>query len=153
MRSLNRVELIGNLSRDAETKFLQTGTAVTKFSIVTNRSWKNKQSGEWEEEANFTNCVLWAAESLANYLVKGKQIYVEGRLSNRKYEKDGVTKYTTEVVVESVILLGGGKDKKDDSGGHKQPERSRQGAQQPAGDGWGDSDWGGNSVDPNDVPF
>src|SRR6266446_10297158 len=107
-RSVNKVILVGNLGKDAETKFTQGGTAVTKFTIATGRRWKDKQSGEWKEETDWHNIVLWQAENLANYLLKGKQVYVEGRLQTRSYDdKDGKKQYFTEVVAEDVILLGG----------------------------------------------
>jgi single-strand DNA-binding protein len=76
--------------------------------VATNRRWKDQQSGEWKEETDWSNVVLWRAENLANYLTKGKQVYVEGRLQTRSYEdKDGKKVYATEVVAEDVILLGG----------------------------------------------
>jgi single-strand DNA-binding protein len=113
-RSVNKVILVGNLGRDAETKFTPSGAAVTKFAIATTRSWKDQQSNEWKEETNWTNVIVWRQENLANYLTKGKQVYVEGRLQTRNYDdKDGKKVYTTEVVAEEVILLGG----KGESGG------------------------------------
>jgi single-strand DNA-binding protein len=107
-RSVNKVILVGHLGKDAETKFTQGGTPVTKFSIATGRRWKDQQSGEWKEETDWHNVVLWRAENLANYLLKGKQVYIEGRLQTRSYEdKDGKKQWFTEVVAEDVILLGG----------------------------------------------
>jgi single-strand DNA-binding protein len=107
-RSVNKVILVGHLGRDAETKFTPGGAAVTRFSVATNRRWKDQTSGEWKEETDWSNVVLWRAENLANYLTKGKQVYVEGRLQTRSYEdKDGKKVYTTEVVADDVILLGG----------------------------------------------
>jgi single-strand DNA-binding protein len=107
-RSVNKVILVGHLGRDAETKFTPGGAAVTRFSVATNRRWKDQQSGEWKEETDWSNVVLWRAENLANYLTKGKQVYVEGRLQTRSYEdKDGKKVYATEVLAEDVILLGG----------------------------------------------
>ena len=107
-RSVNKVILVGHLGKDAETKFTPAGVAVTKFMIATGRRWKDQQSGEWKEETDWHNVVLWRAENLANYLLKGKQVYVEGRLQTRNYEdKDGKKQYFTEVVAEDVILLGG----------------------------------------------
>src|SRR5581483_11313880 len=107
-RSVNKVTLIGNLGRDAETKFTPSGVSVTRFSVATTRSWKDQQTNEWKEETNWTNVVLWRQENVANYLTKGKQVYVEGRLQTRSYDdKDGKKVYTTEVVADDVILLGG----------------------------------------------
>lgn len=107
-RSVNKCILIGHLGRDAETAFTASQTAVTKFSVATNRRWKDQQSGEWKEETNWTNVVLWRGDNLAPYLTKGKQVYVEGRIQTRSYDdKDGKKVYTTEVVADDVILLGG----------------------------------------------
>lgn len=117
-RSVNKVILVGNLGRDAETKFTPSGAAVTKFAVATTRSWKDQQSNEWKEETNWTNVVVWRQENLANYLTKGKQIYVEGRLHSRSYDdKDGKKVYTTEVVADEVILLGGRGDASAAGGG------------------------------------
>jgi single-strand DNA-binding protein len=104
-RSLNRVTLIGNLGKDAETKFIPSGVACTRFSIATSRSYKSGE--EWKEETDWHNIVLWRSENLANYLTKGKQVYVEGRLQTRSYDKDGQKLYSTEVIATDVILLGG----------------------------------------------
>ncbi|HEY1340048.1 MAG TPA: single-stranded DNA-binding protein [Bryobacteraceae bacterium] len=107
-RSVNKVILLGNLGRDAETRFTPSGVARSTFSIATSRRWKDQQSGEWKEETDWHNVVLWRSENLANYLLKGKQVYVEGRLQTRSYEdKDGQKKYMTEVVCDEIILLGG----------------------------------------------
>ncbi len=107
-RSVNKVILVGNLGKDAETKFTPSGVAKTTFSIATGRRWKDQQTGDWKEETDWSNVVLWKSENLAPYLTKGKQVYVEGRLSSRSYDdKDGVKKYITEVVALDVILLGG----------------------------------------------
>ncbi len=116
-RSVNKVILIGHLGRDAETKFTPSGAAATRFSVATSRRWKDKQSDEWKEETNWTNVILWQSEKLAEYLVKGKQMYVEGRLQTRSYDdKDGKKVYATEVVADEVILLGGQGDGQGSSG-------------------------------------
>jgi single-strand DNA-binding protein len=107
-RSVNKVILIGHLGRDAETKFTPGGTSVTKFSVATNRRWKDQQSGEWKEETNWTNVTLWRGENVAPYLTKGTQLYVEGRLQTRSYDdKDGKKVWATDVIAEDVVLLGG----------------------------------------------
>jgi single-strand DNA-binding protein len=117
-RSVNKVILIGNLGRDAETKFTPSGTAMTRFSVATTRSWKDQQSGEWKEETNWTNVTLWRQENVANYLTKGRQVYVEGRIQTRSYEdKEGKKVYATEVVADDVILLGGRGDSAPAEGG------------------------------------
>jgi single-strand DNA-binding protein len=113
-RSINKVTLLGHLGKDAETKFTPSGVARSTFTIATNRRWKDQQSGEWKEETDWHNLIMWRSENLANYLQKGKQVYVEGRLQTRNYEdKDGQKRYVTEVVVDDLILLGG----RGDSGG------------------------------------
>lgn len=107
-RSLNKVMLIGNLGRDAETKFTAQGVPVTKFSVATTRRWKDQGSGDWKEETDWHNITLWRNESVAPYLTKGKQVYVEGRLRTSSYDdKDGQKRSFTEVVAEEIMLLGG----------------------------------------------
>ena len=106
-RSVNKVILLGNLGKDSETRFTPSGVAKTTFSVATSRRWKDQATGEWKEETDWHNIVLWRSENVANYLTKGKKVYVEGRLQSRSYEdKDGQKKYITEVVADDVILLG-----------------------------------------------
>ncbi len=124
-RSVNKVILIGNLGKDAETKFTPSGVSMTRFSVATSRRWKDQQSGEWKEETDWTNVVLWRQENVGQYLTKGKQVYVEGRLHTRSYDdKDGQKRYATEVVADDVILLGGrGEGGGDSGGGYSQEPR------------------------------
>lgn len=115
-RSLNKVELIGNLTRDPELKYTPTGIAVCTFTIATDRSWKTA-SGEKKEEADFHRIVAWnkLAEICSQFLKKGTKTYVSGRLSNKKYVgKDGTDKYVTEVIVDDMILLGSSQTPSDD---------------------------------------
>jgi single-strand DNA-binding protein len=157
-RSVNKVILIGHLGRDAETKFTPSGVSVTKFSVATTRSWKDQQSNEWKEETNWTNVVLWRQESVANYLTKGKQIYVEGRLQTRSYdEKDGKKVYATEVLADEGLLLGG---RGDSAPGYEPGTQSapRAGAA-PRGKGPApgnapeEDPYGGMGITDDDVPF
>lgn len=107
-RSVNKVILIGHLGRDAETRFTTSGVAMSRFSLATNRRIKDNATGEWKDETDWHNIVVWRQENLAQYLTKGKQVYIEGRLQTRSYEdKDGQKKYSTEVVAEEIFLLGG----------------------------------------------
>jgi single-strand DNA-binding protein len=106
-RSINKVILLGHLGADAETRFTPSGVAATKFNVATTRSWKDQQSNEWKEETTWTRVVAWRQENVANHLTKGKQVYVEGRLQTRSYDKDGQKVYVTDVVADQVILLGG----------------------------------------------
>ena len=125
-RSVNKVILLGHLGKDAETKFTPSGVSRSNFTVATNRRWKDQQSGEWKEETDWHNCVLWRSENLSNYLLKGKQVYLEGRLQTRSYEdKDGQKKYFTEVVVDELILLGGRGDTADGAGGLPASSRRR----------------------------
>jgi single-strand DNA-binding protein len=113
-RSVNKVILIGHLGKDAETKFTPNGTARSTFTLATNRRWKDQQSGEWKEITDWHNIVLWRSENLTNYLQKGKQVYIEGRIESRSWDdKEGQKRYITEIVCEELILLGG----RGDSGG------------------------------------
>lgn len=107
-RSVNKVLLMGHLGKDAETKFTQSGTGVTSFTLATNRRTKDQQSGEWKDETDWHNIVAWRLENLSQYLTKGKLVFVEGRLQTRSYEdKDGKKVYRTEVVADDVVLVGG----------------------------------------------
>jgi single-strand DNA-binding protein len=149
-RSVNKVILIGHLGRDAETKFTPAGVAVTKFSVATNRRWKDQQTGEWKEETDWANVVLWRQENLANYLTKGKQVFVEGRLQTRSWDdKDGKKQYMTEVVAEDVILLGGRGGEAGSEGVGAQPVSMPRSAQKPAAA----EDHGDQGITDDDVPF
>jgi single-strand DNA-binding protein len=150
-RSVNKVILIGHLGKDAETRFTPAGVSVTTFSVATNRRWKDQQTGEWKEETDWANVVLWRQENLANYLTKGKQVYVEGRLQTRSYDdKDGKKQYRTEVIAEDVILLGGrGDGGMQDSGG-AQPVSMPRGAQKPRAT---EEPGGEQGITDDDVPF
>jgi len=107
-RSVNKVILLGHLGKDAETKFTASGSSVSNFTLATNRRWKDKQTGEFKEETDWHRCVLWDSEHVSSYLLKGKQIYIEGRLRTRSYDdKDQQKRYVTEVVCDDLILLGG----------------------------------------------
>ena len=106
-KSLNKVQLIGNLTRDPELRYTPTGAAVCTVSLATNRSWTT-DTGEKKDEADFHRLVAWnkLAEICGQLLKKGRKVYVEGRLSTRSWQdKDGQTKYMTEVVLSDMILL------------------------------------------------
>ncbi|MGI8741899.1 MAG: single-stranded DNA-binding protein [Bryobacteraceae bacterium] len=139
-RSVNKVILIGHLGKDAETKFSPSGVAVTKFSVATNRRTKDSQTGDWKDETDWANVVVFKADNLANYLTKGKQVYVEGRLQTRTYDdKDGKKQYFTEVAcfAQDVILLSGGGGEsgggpeRDEGFGSPQPVSMPRSAQRP----------------------
>ena len=108
MSSLNKVQLIGHLGRDPEVRYTPDGIAVATVALATSRSWKNKV-GDRREETEWTRVVLFGrlAEVAADFMVKGAQAYIEGQLRTRKWaDKDGVERYSTEVVADDLILLG-----------------------------------------------
>ena len=164
-RSVNKVILLGRLGKDAETKTTGQGTAVTKFTLATSRRWKDQQSGDWREETDWHNIILWRNENVAPYLLKGKQVYLEGRIATRSYDdKDGQKKYITEITAEELILVGGGAGGGGDEmggggageysgGGPVSMPRSAQRQARPAAPAGG----GGQDFDPgisdDDVPF
>ena len=111
MGSVNKVILVGNLGRDAELRYTPGGAAVATINMATTEVWNDKSSGQRQEKTEWHRVVLWGktAESLAEYLTKGKQIYVEGRLQTRQWDdKDGNKRYTTEIRGDRVVLLSGG---------------------------------------------
>ena len=107
MGSVNRVQIIGNLGRDPEVRYIND-TPVANFSVATTEKWKDKQTGEWQEKTEWHRIVAWRylAERVEKFLRKGKQVYVEGKLETRKWEKDGEDKYTTEIIARDIQLLG-----------------------------------------------
>ncbi len=159
MASVNKVTLIGNLGRDPEVRYMPSGSAMCTVAIATSRNWKNKDSGERQEETEWHRVVFFdrLAEIAGEYLKKGKSVYVEGRLKTRKWtDKDGVERYTTEIVAQEMTMLGGrdeggmgggggggggagraslaggGEDYGDDSAGAAAPRRSAPPARAPA---------------------
>ncbi|MCG8563609.1 MAG: single-stranded DNA-binding protein [Desulfobacterales bacterium] len=112
MAGLNKVMLIGNLGRDPEIRYSQSGVAVVNFSIATSEQWTDKNTGDRQEKTEWHRIVVFGrqAEVCEKYLNKGSQIYIEGRLQTRSYEKDGQTVYTTEVVASNFQFLGGRSD-------------------------------------------
>lgn len=119
MGSLNKACLIGNLGKDAELRYTPGGAAVANFSVATTETWNDK-SGQKQEKTEWHRVNVWGkmAESLAQYLLKGKQVYLEGRIETRKWTKDGVDKYSTEIKADKIVLLGGGpRREREESGG------------------------------------
>ena len=110
MGSVNKVILVGNLGRDAELRYTPGGAAVATLNMATTEVWNDK-AGQKQEKTEWHRVILWGktAESLSEYLTKGKQIYVEGRLQTRQWDdKDGNKRYTTEIRSDRIVLLGGG---------------------------------------------
>ena len=132
MASLNKVMLIGNLGKDPEVRYTNSGMAVASFSLATSETFKNK-AGEREEKTEWHNITLWnkLAEIAGEYLAKGKTVYIEGRLQTRKWQdKDGRDRYTTEIVGEKMQMLGGRGEGPSGggSGGNRGPARQQQSA-------------------------
>lgn len=106
-RSVNKAILVGRLGADAETRFTQSGTPVSRVSLAMNRQWTDSDK-QVHEETDWMSVVIWNRENLAAYLTKGTKLYVEGRLQTRSYDdKEGVRRYVTEVVADNLVLLGG----------------------------------------------
>jgi single-strand DNA-binding protein len=140
------VQLLGHLGQDAETKLTPSSVACTSFSVATNRRWKDQQSGEYKEATDWHRCVLWRSENVSQYLLKGKQIFCEGRLQTRQWDDKGITRYTTEVVLDNLLLLGGGDQAKPAASGQPRPApRQQTPAQEAPPDVQGITD--------DDVPF
>ncbi len=119
-KSVNKVILIGNLGKDPEVKYTPSGTAVAKFSLATNERYKDK-AGEWQDRTEWHNIVAWqrTAEIAAEYLKKGRSVYIEGRLRTDSWEDKNTheKKYRTEIVVTDLVLLGGGRGESGEGGG------------------------------------
>ena len=152
MGSVNKVILVGNLGRDAELRYTPGGAAVATLNLATTETWKDKE-GQKKEDTQWHRVILWGktAESLQDYLTKGKQIYVEGKLQTRKWkDKDGNDKYTTEVRGDRVVLLsGGGGGARSEGGGAERPSRSSS-----ADDGMNQGEPGGSvELTDDDIPF
>lgn len=133
--SVNKVILIGNLGRDPEMRYTQGGSPVASLNVATTRKWRNKQTNELVEETEWHRVTAFGsmAEAIERFLSKGRQVYVEGRIKTSSYDdKDGVKRYSTEVVAETVQFLGS-RDGGGSSGG-RQPsgrgDRSSEGRQQ-----------------------
>lgn len=108
-RSVNRVILLGHLGKDPELKYTASGQAVTKLRLATSERWKDK-NGEWQDRTEWHDVVLWAkmAETANQYLNKGSQVYIEGRLQTSSWDdKDGKKHFRTEIVASDMVLLGG----------------------------------------------
>jgi len=150
--NVNKVIIVGNITKDPEMKALPSGQKVTSFSVATNEVFKDA-SGQKQERVEFHNIVAWGktAENIAQYMRKGSQIYVEGKLQTRSWEADGIKKYRTEIVALNVQFGA----KPQGGGGSSKPSTSED-------DGWGafsENENGGGStpsdddINPDDIPF
>jgi single-strand DNA-binding protein len=167
MASINKVIIIGNLGKDPEVRYTPSGSAVCNITVATSRQWKDKTSGEKQEETEWHRIVFFdrMAEIAGEYLKKGRPVYVEGRLKTRKWtDKDGVEKYSTEIMAENMQLLGGregggggggdeggggGYSRGASGGGERAAPAPRQAPQRPAAQ---KSSTGFDDMD-DDIPF
>ena len=129
-RGVNKVILVGNLGQDPETRYMPSGGAVTNLSIATSESWKDKQTGEKKERMEWHRVVFFnrLAEIAGEYLKKGSKVYVEGSLRTREWEKDGIKRYSTEIVASEMQML----DSRGAGGGDYAQSYDNQGAGQSA---------------------
>ncbi len=129
MAGVNKVILVGNLGKDPEVRTLDNGTKVARFSLATTESYKDRNSGERVDQTEWHNIVLWRglAEIAERYLRKGSQIYVEGKLQTRSYEdKEGITKYNTDIVGLNMTMLGGKSDGGESQNSYNQPSSPKE---------------------------
>ncbi len=109
-RGVNKVILVGNLGNEPETKYMPSGSAVTNISVATNESWKDKETGERVDRTEWHRVAMFnrLAEIAGEYLHKGSQVYIEGRIRTRKWQdKEGQDRYTTEIIADQMQMLGG----------------------------------------------
>ena len=133
-RGVNKVILVGTCGQDPETRYLPNGNAVTNLSLATSEQWTDKQTGQRVEKTEWHRVAMFGkvAEIAGEYLRKGSQVYIEGKLQTREWEKDGVKRYTTEIIVDmqgTMQLLGG---RPDNAGGDSAPRQSRPAPQRAA---------------------
>lgn len=153
MAGVNKAIILGHLGRDPELRYTQGGQAVCNLAIATSRRYTNSKTNEVVEETEWHRVVVWGkqAEHCNNYLVKGRQVYVEGRLRTSSYERDGVKQYSTEIVADTVQFLGGGTEPKGRGRSENESYRPDMTAAK------GSDPYGDNYIpaDPNDddIPF
>ncbi len=158
MAGVNKVILIGRLGRDPEVRYTPDGTAVANFSIATSDQWTDKNSGEKREKTEWHRIVAWRrlGEICGEYLAKGREVYVEGKLQTRSWEQDGITRYMTEIVASTVQFIGGaqggGQGSQQGQGGYAggQAGNSQGGGQQDQG--YPEPPFQANDQD-DDIPF
>jgi len=146
MASVNKVILVGNLGKDPELKYTPSGVAVCTFSLATTDKWTDRD-GNRQEKTEWHNIKIWRkqAEIAAEYLKKGRQVYIEGRIETRSWEQDGQKKFMTEILVDRFQMLG---TKGDSEGGSR---RSAQSDQEPSGSP--DEEPRDEMTEDDDLPF
>jgi single-strand DNA-binding protein len=147
-RGINKVILVGNLGKDPEVRYSPDGRAVTNITVATSEQWKDRNTGEQQEKTEWHRVVFFGrlAEIAGEYLKKGRQVYVEGKLQTRKWQgQDGQDRYTTEIVANELQMLGGRQDGGGQFDSSSPSAGGSQGGAAPAGGGMDDFD--------DDVPF
>jgi single-strand DNA-binding protein len=158
-RGINKVIVVGNLGADPETRYTASGTPITSLSVATSEQWTDKQSGQKQERTEWHRVKMFGrlAEIAGEYLKKGRQVYIEGSLRTDKYTgKDGIERYSTEIIANEMQMLGGGDMGGGGGGGYRSRPQSSGGGQpapqQHGGGGGAPAPSGGDFVD-DDVPF
>ncbi len=138
---INKAIIVGRLGGDPEVRYTPGGTAVANFTVATSERWKDKESGEMQEKTEWHRVVAWQrlGEVCGEYLTKGSQVYIEGKMQTRSWEKDGVTRYTTEIIASEMKMLGAKGDAKPKMDG---PPAQKEQPAGPSNDGMDD-----------DIPF
>ena len=149
---MNKVIIMGNLGQDPEMRYMPSGSAACNISVATSRSWKDKDSGEKQEETSWHRCVAFGktAETIDQYFSKGRKILIEGRLKYGSYEKDGTTRYTTDIVIERFEFVeskGQGGDSRQRPAAADAPHPGDEGLPQDTGEPAGEPDF------EDDIPF
>jgi single-strand DNA-binding protein len=156
-RGINKVILVGNLGADPDTRYMPSGKAVTNIRVATSESWKDRQTGDMQERTEWHSIVMYdkLGEIAAEYLRKGSQVYIEGKLRTRKWQdKEGKDRYTTEIIADQMQMLGG---RGGGAGASSEPREPRTASRQPAAEERPDRsaapvDEGGGEFD-DDIPF
>ena len=150
-RGVNKVILIGNLGADPETRYMPSGGAVTNIRIATSESWKDKQTGEQKDRTEWHRITFYGrlAEVAGEYLKKGSQVYIEGKLRTRTYEKEGQTHYSTEIIADNMQMLGS----RAGAGGAERMTGDTHGEPEPAAAPAGKPAKAANDFSDDDIPF
>lgn len=156
MANLNKVMLIGNAGKDAELRYMATGTPQCKFSLAVNNRRRNQTTNEWEDQTEWFNILIWGdtAERVSQYITKGKSLYVEGRLQTRSWDgDDGQKHYMTEVVAQTVQLLGSREGGAQGGGGNEEWGNGAPARPRTAGAAGAGGFSRGGDVEVDDLPF
>lgn len=156
MRGVNKAVILGTLGADPETRYLPSGSAITNIRLATNEEWKDKQTGEKKERVDWHSVVFFGrlAEIAAEYLRKGKQVYIEGQLRTEEYEKDGIKRYATKIYARDMQMLGGaGGDGQRSEGGQQRSSTRQQSAPTREELPSGGIPMSGDQFEDDDIPF